>query len=89
MTLTNNQTESLLSKGLVRPPDDFHDQVMLQIAEHEKAINQGVQTNAPTSRSYTPGISWWQWLILLPGSVIGVSQMMRFVFSMWIATAAG
>jgi len=89
MSISNEKTESLLREGLVQPPADFHEQVMLRIAEHEKIGDQNNQTIALKDQSNNSAISWWQWLILLPGSVIGASQMMRFVFSMWLATAAG
>ena len=89
MSISNEKTESLLRAGLVQPPANFHEHVMLRIAEHEKIGYQSNQTIASKDQSNNPAISWWQWLILLPGSVIGSSQMMRFVFSMWLATAAG
>ena len=89
MSISNETTESLLHKGLVQPPADFHEQVMLRIAEHEKIGYQSNLIIASKDPSNYSAISWWQWLILLPGSIIGASQMMRFVFSMWLATAAG
>ena len=95
MSNTNEQTESLLREGLVKPPDDFHNRVMQQVSEYERArdadskANQIDATEQSHDTGLVTGVTWWQWLILLPGSAIGVTQMVRFVFSMWFVTAAG
>ena len=95
MSNINDQTESLLHGGLVQPPGDFSNRVMQKVAQYEKASEDDFETNpeadqiVATEQSHATGVSWWQWLILLPGSAIGVTQMMRFVFSMWFVTSAG
>lgn len=86
MTITNDQTETLLHEGLVQPPPDFRDNVMQRIAEHERSGAGSLKSDQPVRGT---GVSWWQWLILLPSSAIGAAQMMRFIFSMWFVTTAG
>lgn len=88
MKTSIDQTEALLREGLVQPPADFRDRVMQQVAEHERHRCQVDQADR-TKVSHSSHLSWWQWLVLLPGSVIGAAQVMRFVFSMWFATSAG
>lgn len=86
MSDTNDQTESLLHEGLVQPPPDFRDKLMQRIAEHERFVADSSESARPVGGT---GMSWWQWLILLPSSAIGAAQMMRFIFSMWFVTTAG
>jgi len=86
MITSKDQTEALLREGLVQPPDNFRDRVMQQVAEHERHRFQNDQRD---SSQLSSQLSWWQWLILLPGAVVGASQVMRFIFSMWFVTAVG
>ena len=84
----DENAEALLKDGLVSPPDDFRDSVMHNIAVFEREQLQREQT-----RSANPvvlhTVPWWQWAVLTAGSVIGVGQVLRFIFSVWFVTTAG
>lgn len=96
MNKLDKNTESLLSDGLIKPPAEFRDSVMMNIARYEREKQQATPREESArlelpidSSSELPGVPWWQWVVLTAGGVIGVGQVVRLMFSMWIVTTAG
>ncbi len=74
--------DALLSEGLVQVPEDFKSDVMQRVAEYERERQAD-----PISEQLVP-LTWWQWSALLVGSLLGISQVLRFVFAVWFFTTA-
>lgn len=87
MNEIDERTEALLRDGWASPPPEFRDTVMQNIAAFEREKLHAEQfERVPVVLQAVP---WWQWIALTAGSVIGVGQVMRFIFSVWFVTAAG
>jgi hypothetical protein len=67
--------EQWLHTDLVQVPDDFTARVMQQI--HTLPF--------PPAKS----LEWLQWLALAGGVLVGVVQLVGFVFGVWALSAAG
>lgn len=85
MNELDERTEALLRDGWVSPPVDFRDTVMQNIASFERE-QEGASAVNPVVLQTVP---WWQWVALTTGSVVGIGQVMRFIFSVWFVTTAG
>lgn len=85
MNELDEKTEALLRHGWTSPSADFRDRVMQNIAAFERDQDN---TNA-VSPVVLQSVPWWQWLALTAGSLVGIGQVMRFIFSVWFVTAAG
>jgi len=88
MNKLDENTEALLKDGLVLPPKDFRDSVMLNIAAYEREHSQHTEKQH-ANPIVVHSIPWWQWAALTAGSLIGVGQVFRFIFSVWFVTTAG
>ncbi len=82
----DKNTEALLTGAMVTAPDDFRDAVMQRVAAHERELQQELMAIEKAGLQPVP---WWQWMALTVGSLIGVGQVLRFIFSVWFVTAAG
>ena len=80
--IDENEIDGLLQYGLVHVPEDFRTRVMQQVAEHEQ------ERLSVTSPQVKP-MAWWQWSAVIAGSVLGIGQVLRFIFAIWLVTAAG
>jgi hypothetical protein len=70
--------EDLLQNGLLNPPDHFATAVMARVAA----------LPVPLPRQ-TPQRTVLQWLALAGAGLVGVGQLVSFMFGVWAATAAG
>lgn len=88
MNELDESTEALLKAGLARPPSEFRDNVMQNIAAFERQQIELDKKNqsAPIQSQLVP---WWQWIALTAGGVVGIGQVLRFIFSVWFVTTAG
>lgn len=80
--MSDKNVDELLQHGLVQVPDEFRNSVMQQVAEYER------QNSVVGSIDLEP-MTWWQWSAVITGSILGIGQVLRFIFAMWIVTAAG
>ncbi len=78
----DKEIDELLSHGLVQAPDDFRNRVMQQVAEHER-------NRLSVPRAEADPLTWWQWSAVILGAVLGIGQVLRFIFAVWLVTAAG
>ena len=84
----DENTEALLKGEMVTPPVGFDDTVMQCIAAFER--EQSVTGNRMSDDAVPlQSLTWWQWLALTVGGLIGVGQVFRFVFAVWFVSAAG
>ena len=72
-----NDLEKLLVSGPLKVPENFAQQVMQRIDELPLPIHP------PQS------LEWLQWLALVGGAILGVTQLAGFVFGIWVAATAG
>jgi hypothetical protein len=72
-----DEVEDWLRDGLVRVPDHFEQTVRSQI---------GIQSRHPL-RHRLAGVLSWCGVCL--GGCLGISQVLRYVFGIWLASAAG
>lgn len=84
----DENTEALLKEGLVHPPHDFRDSVMQNIAAYERQQSHHKERQS-ANPVVVPSVPWWHWVALTAGSLIGVGQVLRFIFSVWFVTTAG
>ena len=87
MNELDKRTEALLRDGWASPPVEFRDTVMQNIALFEREREQ--QISNAVSPVVLQTVPWWQWVALTTGSVVGIGQVMRFIFSVWFVTSAG
>ena len=86
MNELDEKTEALLRDGWASPPPEFRDTVMRNIAAFEREREKATDNVNPVVLQSVP---WWQWIAIAAGSVVGVGQVMRFIFSVWFVTAVG
>ena len=89
MTDKEQNTDELLRQGLVRVPENFHTEVMQQVATYERARQQSNHTAPQTGQQMvqeSAGLEWWQWLALVAGGVLGAGQVIRFIFAVWLVS---
>lgn len=78
-----DRIDKLLTDGMPKPPNHFADTVLSRIAQ---------QTPYDYSRSPSPTPSTktvWPSLALAASAVLGVFQVIGFIFGLWIPTVAG
>ncbi|MGC4059727.1 MAG: hypothetical protein QM749_02220 [Aquabacterium sp.] len=68
--------DTRLEADLLQVPDDFTEQVMRRI----DTLPRPTKTSQRRERL--------QWLALLGGAALGLSQLLAFMFGMWAASAA-
>jgi len=71
--------DEILRDDLVTPADDFSNRVMLRIATLPAP-------SFPTRASHAS--EKMQWAALIGASLVGVIQLITFMFGIWTATAA-
>jgi hypothetical protein len=85
MTIEDKELDRLLQQCELQPPAGFTDKVLQQIPIESVSSWQPARTVA--------GTSLWksiaQWIGLLVGAALGVSQCLYFVLGLWITTAVG
>lgn len=65
-----------LQDDLVQAPADFSQRVMQQIATQP----------LPELQESTP--PWWTWLAVAGSFLLGIEQLLTFIFSIWLSSAA-
>lgn len=65
-----------LQDDLVQAPADFSQRVMQQIA---------TQPLPELQESTSP---WWTWLAVAGSFLLGIEQLLTFIFSIWLSSAA-
>ncbi|MEM7255846.1 MAG: hypothetical protein AAF404_00500 [Pseudomonadota bacterium] len=78
----NDWLDNLLSDNPVTPPDHFADSVMSKLSS-EPVINQTLPAATPAHQSI------WPPLALAASSVLGMIQIVGYIFGLWIPATAG
>lgn len=81
---TEAEIQALLETDLVHAPVDFSQRIIAKIKHDTSAEPTNHLMQADTYHHYT----WWQWLAMISGSVLGMTQVARFIFGYWLSVAA-
>jgi len=81
---TEAEILALLKTDLVHAPVDFSQRISAQIKHDASAEFTNHTMEADAHNHYT----WWQWLAMVGGSVLGMTQVARFIFGYWLSVAA-
>lgn len=79
--------DDLLATPLLTPPEGFSERVLARIAAEGLPSAHALPSAVPSP--VVPGR--WRWLAVIGGSaagVLGLSQLLAFIFGIWAATAA-
>ncbi len=76
-----DQLDKLLTDGMPKPPDHFTDTVLSRIAQQTPYD----YSRPPSSSTKTV----WPSLALAASALLGVFQVVGFIFGLWIPTVAG
>ena len=74
--MNEQEMEDLLQAQLIEVPRDFEDKVLL------------AARTRPPFRALRPWQQWLQWLAWLGGGTLALSQVLGFVFGLWLSTSA-
>jgi hypothetical protein len=81
---TEAEILALLETDLVHAPVDFSQRISAKIQHNASTESADQHIEAAAHNSY----SWWQWLAMVGGSVLGMTQVARFIFGYWLSVAA-
>lgn len=97
-SMNQDPLDKLLADGLLSPPDDFADTVMQRI-ERDAPYDYTQTSQADSSLSEIPtkntsgpdrsGSALWQLVVLVASTVVGASQVIGFIFGLWIPATVG
>jgi len=76
----------LLESDLLQAPADFNDRVLREIEKEALVSDRLSDTQNKSSNGV---VEWWQWLAVAVGSLIGMTQVSRFIFGFWLSAAVG
>lgn len=75
----NDHDEELLRGGLIAPPEDFLRRTMARVAA----------APMPRARRYPAMREIAQWIALAGTALVGATQVVGYVFGIWIVSSAG
>jgi len=82
------QIQLLLESDLLHAPEDFSQRVLQEI-EREAFVSDSA-SDTPHKEVISNGLlEWWQWLAVAVGSLVGMTQVSRFIFGFWLSAAVG
>ncbi len=81
--------QSLLESDLLQAPADFSDRVLREIERQTQSSGADDSRHEPDEDSATHMIEWWQWLAVAGGSLVGMTQVTRYIFGFWLSAAVG
>lgn len=70
-----------LAAGLIEVPDDFEQRVMARI--DIQPLPQGLAEPQPGERRVHRKRHWLEWLALVGGTLVGLVQVLAFIFGVW------
>jgi hypothetical protein len=97
-SIDQDPLEKLLADGLLSPSDDFADKVMQRIEREapydyrqSSRVNSSVSESSikNTSGPDRSGSALWQLVALVASTVVGASQVIGFIFGLWIPATVG
>jgi len=83
------QIQLLLESDLLEAPTDFTERVLREIEFEAPDQTNNALTNNLQEDTSAELIAWWQWLAVAGGSLVGMTQVTRFIFGFWLSAAAG
>lgn len=88
--MTNEQKiQLLLESDLLQAPANFNDRVLREIERQAPASVTDDNRHKPNEDRSTVILEWWQWLAVAGGSLVGMTQVTRYIFGFWLSAAVG
>lgn len=86
--LPKDALDRLLADSLLQPPDNFSETVMRKI-ERDVPYNYAQHSLTETTRAEASRPLFWQAVALVASTIVGASQVIGFIFGLWIPATVG